>query len=192
MAASIRPGRPFGVSLAIALCTLIFSIVPLVEVGFLLVVNQTIYQDETGVIFGTDVLQSASFPIFMQTFISLAFLLIAIFAWRGGRAHIRRVFVVVTLGFAAILIAFQILPAIFAQPNLEQGLDSLTDTFRQWRVVQLIVMVLIAWYVAWYMNRWAARAFYRGYYTEDDLERLKQMGVDVQQLQTEAKTTQLD
>lgn len=185
----IRPGRPFGVTLAIALSTLVFSIIPLLEVGFLVVVNQSIYQDETGVIVGTDLLQSASVPIFVQTFVALAFLLVAILAWQGGRPHIRLVFIGITIALAAILTIFQILPAIAMQPNLEQGVDSMAEILRQWRFVQLIVIVLIALYVVWYMNRWAACAFYRGYYTQSDIAHLREIGVDIASIHADPPPT---
>lgn len=179
MSLKTKPGRPFGVTIAIFLSVLMYTILPLMEVVYLLVVNQLIYHDsETGAIIGFDLLASAGSPIFVQSFIALAFLLVAIFAWRGTYPQIRNIYIATVVGLTIAFIILQIIPYLFVQPNIEEGINSTDVIKQQGRLFQLILLLLIMLYVVWYMNRWAAKAFYRGFYIESDAEHLRALGVN--------------
>jgi len=174
-----KPGRPFGVTIAILLSTLLYSIVPLIEVTYLLIINQLIYQDdETGALIGFNILESATFPIFLQAFVALAFLLVAYVAWRGINPQIRLIFIGVVVTITVAFISLLIVPSLLNSVTIEQGIDSIDTIIRQSRIIQSVLLLLIMVYTIWYMNRWAAKAFYRGYYIESDFEHLREVGVN--------------
>lgn len=168
-----KPKRTLGISLAIALSILIFSVVPLLQLGFYWFVSRQIQLNEDGSFGGVEVLGVADQQLAGQAFIAAIFLLIGIFAWRGRPPFVRILFSGSVALLAAGTIIFTILPLLTSQPNLAEGIDSTFQAGRQLRTIQLAAITLTMIYVLWYMNRWPARAYYRGYYLPEELALLE-------------------
>lgn len=165
-----RPGRPFGVSIAVAAGTFLFGLLPLLQVGMVLIMRQRYLNisfdgSDAGITAsGVDFTAGVSVEqLLLQAVLALAFLVIAVMTWRGRPARMRYVFVaavvVLTLiKFAAVVVQSQ------ATPDLQAGISSGDDLSRSLAVGQLIIEIIVTLYVVWYMNRGPARAFFRGYY----------------------------
>ena len=176
-----RPGRPFGVTLALIASACLFSILPLLQVGLILVVRQHFlnmeFQD-TGldmIAMGGDLLGVAESSLILQTVLSLSFLLIVVFAWRGKPEAMR--FILVAAVFLLTMIKLvSIVAPLFVQQNPQVGASSLDGLMRSLGTGQFIIELLVLVYVVWYMNRGPARAFYRGYYLTEPSEATTQPG----------------
>jgi len=164
-----RPGRPFGVTLAIIASACLFSILPLLQIGIILMVRQHFlnmdFQDSglDLIAMGGDFLGVSESSLLLQLFLGLGFLVIAILAWRGRPSSVRfaligAVFVLTALKLVSVVAPF------FTTPDFQAGTSSLDGIMRSLGTGQLILEVLVLLYVVWYMNRGPARAFYRGYY----------------------------
>jgi cytochrome bd-type quinol oxidase subunit 2 len=168
-----KPGRTLGLSLAIIASVILFSILPLMQVGTVLLLrarfeaasltvdeqNQNIAPLAVGGSY-TGVDESA---LIVQTVLGVAFLGIAFFAWRGKPAWIRFVMLASVVVLTLVTVGFSILP-LLSQPDINQGFDSgagIRDVLLSGR---LLLSILVALYVVWYVNRGPARAYYRGYY----------------------------
>ncbi len=154
---------------------MLFSLLPLMQIAMILLVRARVQAMNLAVPGEADaVLPMASGGSFsgvadvnltVQAILGIAFLVIAVFAWRGRPGWIR----FVTLGAVIALTVVTILlsvASLYASPDLAIGIDSggaITQVLLSGR---LIVSVLVAFYVVWYMNRGPARAFYRGYYLQ--------------------------
>lgn len=165
-----RPGRPFGVAIAIIAGAFLFSLLPLLQVGMALVVRQHFLNAaSSGGVFGTfasggEFLGSGSdSQIGLQTVLALIFLVIAVFTWRGRPAQMRFIYVGAVAAFTLIKLATA-LSLTAAQPALQDGISSGDDLSRTLAWGQLVLEILVTLYVVWYMNRGPARAFFRGYY----------------------------
>jgi uncharacterized membrane protein len=164
-----KPGRPFGVTLAIIVTVVFFSLIPLIAVGMRFAIETYISQGSSGAngVLGSnsaDALTDADTII--QMAISIGFLIVAFFAWRGRPRFMRFVLMLSTLAISAILLyqSFQ----SFQSNRLEGGS---ADAFIQFlRQGEIFLLVAIPLYVTWYLNRAPARAFYRGYYLQEDLD----------------------
>jgi hypothetical protein len=167
-----RPGRPFGVSLAIIASTFLFTLLPLLQVAAVLLVQRHFLNmqfEEYGldpVAMGGDFLGVPQSSVFIQTVLSLIFLMIAVQAWRGRPEAIRFIIVAAVFGLTAIKFISLIAQAL-SQPDPQAGFSSLDSVIQSLGVGQLVIETLVVLYVAWYMNRGPARAFYRGYYLSD-------------------------
>jgi hypothetical protein len=175
----LRPGRPFGVSLAIIASACLFSILPLLQVGLILMVRQHFlnmdFQDSgmDMIAMGGDLLGVAESSLILQGFLSLLFLLIAIFAWRGKPQSMR--FILVGAVFLLTLIKLiSVIAPLFVQPTPQIGTSSLDGIMQSLATGQFILELFVLAYVVWYMNRGPARAFYRGYYLTEPMETVPQ------------------
>jgi hypothetical protein len=171
----VKPTRTFGLSLAILASTMIFSVLPLMQVGVVLLLQTRLQQAtanlqlEEGVApiaVGGDYLGVSPLALIAQMSMGIAFLIIAIFAWRGRPAFIRQLMIGAVLAMTAIH-AFSTVSTLFAQPDFSAGLDSGDAIARPLLWLRLALVLLIPLYVLWYMNRGPARAFYRGYFLTD-------------------------
>lgn len=178
-----KPGRPFGVTLAIFISVLLFCVVPLLQVAGVLIVESYFRNlDNTLILPDGQVTQGVSGGDFrggitdaqlvMQTGVALAFLVVAIFAWIGKPAFMRFVLVGGVLLMMVISLGLSLIPALFASPEPGSGvsggsLDGLIDVLLG---TQFIATLLVPLYVVWYLNRGPARAFYRGYYLQHEQE----------------------
>lgn len=169
-----KPGRPFGVTIAIFASVIIFSIVPLMQVGLILLVEQHFANrdntlvlpdgtESTGITGGDLRGDLADSRIYLQGALAVVFFVLAFLAWVGRPPFIRFAFMGAVLLYAALTIALTIAPA-FQQGGRGLSGGSLSDVSPVLLAGQFVVSVLVPLYVVWYLNRAPARAFYRGYY----------------------------
>jgi hypothetical protein len=164
-----RPSRPLGVALAILTSVFLFTLLPMMQVGLVVVVQQhfaTLNFPDSGpqpIEVGGDFLGVSPVNMLIQGVLALAFLVIAVLAWRGRPARIRYIFVGAVIGLTLIKIGVMLVQ-VLSSPDFVQGyssLDSLTSAFGR---IQAGFELLVMTYVVWYLNRGPARAFYRGYF----------------------------
>jgi len=171
-----RPGRPFGVTLAVALTILMYTIFPLVAIGGVLIIENffaNVPSDTSP--FGTPMVSGGDFrggitntQLFLQAAVAIGFLVIAIITWRGKRSYMRYIFMIVVLGLAI----FAVIPAILpAQETANVGIsggsmDGVSNTLETLGIIAQGMITPL--YVIWYMNRGPARAFFRGSYLNED------------------------
>ncbi len=172
-----RPPRTFGLALALGASVLIYTLLPLVQVAMVVLPQMAfsamelpLADDGGGVgslAAGGEIEGIGSEILLLQAGMALAFLVIAVLAWRGRPPWIRFALVAAILLLLAINLA-SALGVALAQPTLlETGLDSGQSLRRVLASSQVVVTVLVSLYVIWYVNRAPARAFYRGYYLDD-------------------------
>ncbi|MBC8170629.1 MAG: hypothetical protein H7X77_03120 [Anaerolineae bacterium] len=169
-----RPGRPLGLTLAILATAFIFSIVPLLRLGLDLLIMQHFNsltwpslpygEGEVEPIFSGGETHLVNLPeLLLVSTLGTAFLIVAIFAWRGKPVWIRFILYWGVLCLDVIY-TLLILRSILMPVSLEQGLTSIDGTLRSSQIGYLVMIILVSLYLLWYMNRAPARAFYRGYY----------------------------
>jgi hypothetical protein len=170
-----KPGRPFGVSLAIIASACLFSILPLLQVGLVLMVRQHFLNmdfQESGmevIAMGGDLLGVPESSLILQTFLSFLFMFIAVFAWRGKPESMRFILVGAVFSLTVIKLISVVAP-LFAQQTIQLGANSLDGIMQSLARGQFVLELLVFLYVVWYMNRGPARAFYRGYYLPEPME----------------------
>jgi hypothetical protein len=170
-----RPGRPLGLSLAILASALLFSVLPLMQVGFALSVQARFAglgeaefnfpgeQTREPIASGVSMDGVDTVALLVQGGVSLLFLMIAVLAWIGRPGWIRYILlgsVLILAGLSLVVLLVQ----LRTPPSLDGGLTSADDLGRNLRWTELAFTILIPLYVAWYLNRAPARAFYRGRY----------------------------
>lgn len=162
-----KPHRPFGVSLAILLSFMIFVVIPMAVVIFFGATNELFYRIENQAMAGVDV-SGLEFDSFMGAVaIAIAVLVFGVAAWRVRSEWVRRLFTATVLvsGFVAVV---ALLMAGQGAPNLENGIDSMSAATQDNALIFVAVIAIVTAFVVWMMQRWSAKAFYRGYYTQDD------------------------
>lgn len=180
-----KPKRPFGVTLAIILCVLFFAIIPSMTVFTRLLVEQHVSTNNTFILPDgreTTIMSGGSnnnsginrTTLYQQIVISLLIIILGFFAWRGKPTWIRFVFMAIVLIISAILIYQNII--LFRTTGLQGGTGQSLISFL--RDSNTIFLSLLPLYVIWYLNRAPARAFYRGYYLQTEVEWLKQQALD--------------
>ncbi|MGQ9887930.1 MAG: hypothetical protein ACUVSX_05505 [Aggregatilineales bacterium] len=161
-----KPGRPLGLSIAIITSVMLFSLLPLLQVGILLLLRErfgAVEYLEGGGAVGSYMLGISDSKLLVQFALGLAFLLIAAAAWRGRPSRIRIVLIAAVLFLTALTIVFDL--SALAQPAApDEGFDSSADLTDNLQRARVALSVLVGLYVIWYVNRGPARAFYRGYY----------------------------
>ncbi len=167
-----RPPRTLGLSLAILVSIMWFSILPIMQAGAILLLERRLREAEQGLSLGNDLPAFAyggefrgvsDAVLWFQAATGCVFLVIGAAAWRGRPRSIRWImaFAVVTLTAVTLVTT----AAALNQPStIYEGIDSGASIATAFLNIRLILTVLIPLYVLWYMNRAPARAFYRGYY----------------------------
>ena len=163
------PRRPFGLSIALITSSLIFSFVPLTEVFITLSLASYRFSAGGGSLSGIDVIGFNPISPLLQFGVSILFLAVALLAWRGHPRWMRYAFQGAVLLCTAYMLGLRILPSLFAPLDLSVGVDSAREATLAYLRGQLLIVLLTSLYSLWFSNRWSARAFYRGYYTEQDL-----------------------
>ena len=178
----MKPGRTFGLSLAIAASVMLFTLLPLMQVAMVLIVQFRLQNAQPTLPFTPDGVEPIAMggnytglpdvALFLQTLMGLAFLIIAIFAWRGHPKSIRKIMIAAVGGLTILTLVVSVLPLI-SQPSLESGFDSGADLSRSLSASRFVLSVLIPLYVVWYLSRGPARAFYRGHYLTEPTEKVE-------------------
>lgn len=167
-----KPGRPLGLSLAILISVVLFSLLPIGQVIFVLSLQRQFesieFLEGGGAVGGS--LQVSQTNLIIPVILGVLFLVIAILAWRGRPPQIRFVFVAAVIIVTLVTIALS--TAGVAQPaDVSQGIDSGMQLTSSLMSARVLVSVLVALYVIWYVNRGPARAFFRGYYLQNQPDR---------------------
>lgn len=168
-----KPKRPFGLTLAIVASVMLFTVLPILEVLFILSVDQMMVFDEVGRS-GLDIVGLDGFrqQMIVQIIFAIGFLVIAILSWRG-RPTVMRYILSGTLTIIGVLTIFsQILPRMTARATT---LDASRDVSQPVLTIYLIITILITLYSVWYVNRWASRAYFRGHFLPEDIEEIKRI-----------------
>lgn len=167
-----KPGRPFGLSIAIAASVMLFSVFPLLD-GLRLLMFRWRFQDfqmvesEFGqpAMIGTNFTGLSDVELLIHVILGSVFLVLAVFAWRGRPRWIRFAMILAVLAIMLYTSVVSLLPVVQQQQaNLQTGYDSGISILTSFIVARLAAGWLISLFVLWYMNRAPARAFYRGYY----------------------------
>lgn len=173
MTAENRPPRTFGISIAIIVSVMFFTIFPLVQLLILTLIQYRIGQIElapsvsgtenTAIAVGGSFGTLTSEYILLQAICGIVFFVIAIFAWRGRPKSVRYLFM---LGVVALSIfyAWDSLAVFFSPLSAMEGIDSGAEVRRILQLGRLFANLIVPLYVLWYMNRAPARAFFRGSY----------------------------
>ena len=164
-----KPPRTLGLSLAIITSFLLFTALPLIQVGIVLLLQQRFAQVEVEIgaygysYSGGELTGVSEGGVLMLTVRGLGFGLIALMAWRGRPRGIRRI-----LNGAVIMLTlitlFLTLRALLGGGDEVTGWDSGQSLATALLQGRLLLTILIPLYVLWYINRGPARAFFRGYY----------------------------
>lgn len=168
---NVRPRRPFGVSLAILLSLMIFVVIPMVVVIFFAASSGILYRIESEAMSGINVVGVSLTSFTGVIIVSTLVLILGVAAWRVRSEWVRRLFSLVVLG-AGVIGSVSLLQSALTGPSLESGIDSATEIARNNTIIIIVVLALVTAFSVWMMQRWSAKAFYRGYYTQDDLERI--------------------
>jgi hypothetical protein len=173
-----RPGRPLGLTLAILATALIYSIFPLIELGFSLLIMNHFNNIEWTMPWegGSDVIFSGANVAVVQVadvarvaVLGIGFLVIAVLAWRGKPAWSRYALFFGTLLLNGLALV-SLLIARFTPSDPAQGFTSADGFAQSAQVTYVVVSSLVTMYLVWYMNRAPARAFYRGYYLPSETD----------------------
>lgn len=173
-ATSKKPPRTLGLSIAILASLMLFTILPLLQVSLIYAVQYRFSsinlpdpgdssQSSAPIATGGTFSGANDAILSLQIVLGMAYLPLAVMAWRGRPRSIR----IVIIGTVIVLM---VVTAVFAVATLtapqspQFGMDSGRDVERSLLISRTVFSALIALYVVWYMNRGPARAFYRGYY----------------------------
>jgi hypothetical protein len=171
-----RPPRTFGLIVAIVTSAIMFSFIPLIQVGMVMAIQARVGavvatipapsgDDGTMEAFASGANFQGAEParLAVQTILALTFLVIAALAWRGRMPRIRLIFSVSIVLYSTLTISLA-LQAALSPVDISQGIDSGTEIGHTLALLQAVTTALIMLYVLWYVNRAPARAFFRGYY----------------------------
>ncbi len=162
-----KPKRPFGVSLAILTGVTVFAILPLLITVLFIYLNNRVYLEGDGSFSGLTFLGLSTPSVGTYTAAAILFLGVAFFAWRGRPAAMRFIF---PLAVFIMAILMSVLVGVAgSSTGFQAGIDSAETARQVFREGYVIVILLVVVYISWFFNRWSARAYYRGYYTPEDL-----------------------
>jgi len=168
-----KPARPFGVTLALITSFVMFVALPVIEMAFVISVNNMMTFDTVGRS-GINVIGIERFgsQMILQSALALGFCILIVMAWFGRPSNIRFIFSAAVASLGLLTVVSQILPRLMTSSTV---LDSTRDINQSVLLFYLVMTILITLYSVWYMNRWAARAFYRGYYLPEDIEEMNRI-----------------
>lgn len=166
-----RPGRPLGVSLAIVVSLILYTILPLLQVGFLWIVQERTAairlplpeggESEVPLAVGGSLGGLDVGVLWLQVTLAIVFLVICVMAWLGRPPAIRWIMTAAVVGLTLTTGAITI-AQVSEQLDLRFGLDSAAAIGQSLAWGRFVAGALVALYVVWYLNRAPARAFYRG------------------------------
>jgi hypothetical protein len=170
----MKPHRPFGITLTVVFAAFVHGFIPLGAAGILVYLHNWIYEDTGGGFGGIQLTNFDVNIVIPASLAALVFIVLAGLTWWGRWSVMRLIFPAVTV-FYSIFTFATVYQSQFNNPS--GGADSLMEPQFRLREIYLIMIVGMTLYVWWFMNRWSARAFYRGYYTKQDLQLLQAAGV---------------
>lgn len=164
-----KPRRPFGLTLAMIAAVMLFTLLPLIEVLFVFAMNEVLVPLEAGGMIGGSVIGFNLRPLLVQMGVSLAFLFLTLVAARGKIAAMGWLYplAVVVVGTGFLLL--RVLPA-------PEGIDSLTAVRQTLVSCGFWLIVGLMLFTVWFCRRWSVQAFYRGYYTDQDVATMQHLG----------------
>ncbi|MBK8026121.1 MAG: hypothetical protein IPK19_33230 [Chloroflexi bacterium] len=158
---------------------MLFTLLPLLQVSVIYLIQYRISQMSMPVDGGAG--QSVPFAVggssegvtdaglIIQVVLGLAYVPLALMAWRGRPRSIRLIIMGFVVALTAITVVLMV-ANLTSSPSIQSGIDSGGDLARQLTIGRTVLSALIALYVVWYLNRGPARAFFRGHYlTEPEL-----------------------
>jgi len=179
MITNLKPHRPFGLTLAILLCLVVFVFIPLLPLFFVLMTGDITIQVDGEAMVGVDILGISNIALLLQAIVPMSLGLLAILTWLGRPRWIRQIFRVAILIVGIGLIGLLVF-SLTRTPDLASGLDSATAASGGVTVFYIVVLCLVTLYTVWYLGRWPVKAFFRGHYTAEDIHRLKALYPDAE------------
>lgn len=167
-----KPHRPFGVSLAILLSVMIFVVIPMAVVVFFLATNDVFYRIESEAMAGVDINGMDPQSFIGASIVATVVFILGLAAWRVRSEWVRRFYTASVL-VAGILATVALLLSVQSEPSLQNGIDSMSEAARGNTAIFVAVVVIVTAFIVWMMQRWSAKAFYRGHYTEEDYIRIQ-------------------
>jgi len=169
-----RPPRPLGLAMAIIASTLLFALLPFMQLSMAAIVDLRLQQQPLVIPDGqggtTEMLAAGTAfsdveptQLVIQALLAAGFVGVAVAAWTVRRPIVRRIFTAVVIGYSALTVITAVFP-LFVPVDLTQGLDSGDAVRRPLIITQTVITLLVLLYVIWYINRAPSRAFYRGCY----------------------------
>ncbi len=165
-----KPPRPFGVTLAIALSIILYTVLPLLQVLLVLGIRSRFAaapvpgtSGDGAFAAGANFVGLDDAGLLLQVVFGVMLFVLAILAWRGRPRAARWLFIGAVVGLAAWT-GGAALVNVLRPVEISAGLDSGRDLERGLLMARTAFSLLVALYVVWYLNRAPARAFYRGYY----------------------------
>lgn len=182
-----KPQRPFGVSIAIITGIFMFAIAPLLMAMFFAYLNNRVHLEGDGSFSGVSILGLSNPTIALYTGAAVVFLGVAWLAWRGRPAVMRFVFPGAVVVMA--LLMSSLIAIASSNSGFSDGIDSAENARQIFRGSYLVVILLVVLYVVWFFNRWSARAYYRGYYTQQDIALIESYQQEVKTAQQTSHAT---
>ncbi len=167
-----RPRRTLGISLALLMTTIFYTVIPLIQVGFTAYIRYRTYR--SGVLVGASfdsiggalgIISVTNGDLLARAVPALIYLIVAILGLRGKPSIVRHLVVggaIVLPLWYGLLIYLQLLE------DRQLGVMSSNTLAVLLQNSYLVMSVLATLYTVWYMNRAPARAFYRGYFIEPE------------------------
>jgi hypothetical protein len=172
------PKRPFGLTLALLGVLLFHALLPLAAVALLIYLENVMISGAEGGFIGIDI-RITLVPLLFPVAIAVVLVVVAVLTWRGVR-WMRLIFPASVAAYTLLLLAGYLLPALQQAPDITRGIDSTTTYQADVTTAYMLCIALLAAYVVWFSQRWSSRAFFRGYYTQADVERLQAYHADTQ------------
>lgn len=175
-----KPGRPFGLTLAILAAWLLFTGIPFAVTGLIFYVSSYVYRDQTtGFVGGASLTNFQMLPFAAVIAMAVLMGFVGLFAWFGRPPFIRWLFPAAVSLYAAITLLGVLMPLLASSPTLLEGADSGQRAFEALFSGYTGMTVMLSIYTVWFCNRWSVRAFFRGYYTEKDKHAMAEIGLNL-------------
>lgn len=176
-----KPGRTLGISLAIIVSFMIYSLIPIIMMSYVLVIKtrfsdvQIIQGTNMAAVLGGSmgITSVTTLELLLWGIPALIYLFIAILCWIGKPKVMR----FIMIGAVLFLFVWYSGLSLF-RLRLENQFLEVTNGIAAPSILAplfrlgFIGAFLVTLYILWYMNRGPARAFFRGYYLPDSEEKM--------------------
>lgn len=144
----MRRGRPLGLTIALAACTVLYGLYPLGQAAFFLLLQ------------GRRASIELPARVVLQSVLAVAFLIVLVPAWLGRPPRIRLVLVIAVLLLLVVNVGLAVADLLSA-PGVDQ-LDAAADLARTQVICDFALNILVGLYIIWYLSRYPSRAYYQG------------------------------